>query len=127
MSDAMSDKDPKCQGCIHWNCSYNEKPCSECNKMFSGYPNNYFETGILATASEFLQILPGKTIFAGTKDSLKGKDRAKQLAEEHWKYIEGVLNTHLIVKDKVDIAKYHYLTAFQHGYKHCWEDFTENN
>ncbi len=48
--------------------------------------------------------------------------RAYDLAMHHWLYIENLLWAHGEKAEKVDIAKFHYLEAFKHGYKHCWED-----
>lgn len=48
--------------------------------------------------------------------------RAKDLARAHWSYIEGILKAHDHVERTVVTARYHYLTAFEHGYKHAIED-----
>lgn len=44
--------------------------------------------------------------------------KAKQLADEHWSYVEGLLNYHN--EDEAIIKKigFHYRTAMIHGYKH---------
>jgi hypothetical protein len=45
-----------------------------------------------------------------------------KLVDDHWKYIESVLIAHgVTVSDRL-IAKFHYKTAFVHGYKHALED-----
>lgn len=49
-------------------------------------------------------------------------DRAEQLAQAHWGYIEGLLLAHNLTQAEVDAAAYHYTTAFVHGYKHAMED-----
>ena len=55
-------------------------------------------------------------------DSMDNK--AKNLAEEHWKYVKTViLNSEPNINTKiVDIIGFHYITAFVHGYKHGKED-----
>lgn len=49
-------------------------------------------------------------------------ERAKKLANDHWKYIEALLYTHDEPEDNVKKAEFHYITAFEHGYKHALED-----
>ena len=49
-------------------------------------------------------------------------DRGKQLADDHWEYIEALLNRHSIKLLDLGIAEFHYKTAFIHGYKHGKED-----
>ena len=49
--------------------------------------------------------------------------RATELALEHWAYIEELLDAHRVDIDAQSVAEFHYLEAFKHGYKHCWEDF----
>lgn len=51
--------------------------------------------------------------------------RAEELAKEHWKYIEKLLEAHGEDIDHVAVAEFHYLEAFKHGYKHCWEDYLD--
>jgi len=50
---------------------------------------------------------------------------AKKLADEHWSYIESLLQTHCEDSDVIKKIKFHYKSAFIHGYKHAMED--ENN
>ena len=45
-----------------------------------------------------------------------------KLAEEHWEYIDKLLELHAVEKELRDIIAYHYKTAFIHGYKHAKED-----
>lgn len=52
--------------------------------------------------------------------------RANQLAIDHWGYIAGVLEAHGEDRKGIDAARYHYLTAFVHGYKHALEDVHAN-
>jgi len=52
-------------------------------------------------------------------------ERAKRLAEEHWSYVEELLTTHGVDRDGVEITKFHYISAFIHGYKHAMEDKNE--
>jgi hypothetical protein len=53
-------------------------------------------------------------------------ERAEKLAEEHWKYIEGVLALHGVKSEDVGLIGWHYRTAFLHGYKHGQEDININ-
>ena len=53
------------------------------------------------------------------------EDRAIKLAEEHWNYIDKLLELHAVEKELRDIISYHYKTAFIHGYKHAMEDINE--
>lgn len=48
--------------------------------------------------------------------------RGKQLAEEHWAYLEQVLQVADVTNTDIDIIGFHYKTAMVHGYKHAWED-----
>ena len=50
------------------------------------------------------------------------ENRAVKLAEEHWEYIDKLLELHAVEKELRDIIAYHYKTAFIHGYKHAKED-----
>jgi len=48
------------------------------------------------------------------------KHQPKQLAEDHWSYIEALLKVH---GDKdIEVIGFHCRTAFEHGYKHAMED-----
>lgn len=49
-------------------------------------------------------------------------DRSNTLANDHWGYIEGLLRAHTESDTIITAIKYHYLTAFVHGYKHALED-----
>jgi len=46
----------------------------------------------------------------------------KQLAHEHWEYIEKVLRTAGETEEVIRKIKFHYITAFIHGYKHAVEE-----
>ena len=61
------------------------------------------------------------------------KDRAKQLVDEHWGYVSGVVSsaTHKELIDADNIAfqkmyldeiEFHFKTSGVHFYKHCLED-----
>ena len=56
-----------------------------------------------------------------------GMDRALQLVEDHWNYIQGLLKSHRCEEDTIRIVDFHYKTAFMHGYKHGIEDSEERN
>ena len=46
---------------------------------------------------------------------------AEDVAFAHWRYIEGVLQTHSIDPADIEMVGYHYRTAFVHGWKHADE------
>ena len=48
--------------------------------------------------------------------------RANELASDHWGYIYSLLAAHQINQGTIDIVRFHYLSAFVHGYKHAIED-----
>jgi len=45
-------------------------------------------------------------------------DRAEELARAHWGYIESVLSKHDLTMHEIELAEFHYVSAFIHGYKH---------
>ena len=45
-------------------------------------------------------------------------DKAKEMAEAHWQYVESVLVAHTEVAHVIERCKLHYISAFIHGYKH---------
>jgi len=49
-------------------------------------------------------------------------DVAKELADAHWSYIEKLLEAHEVDRDIIKASRYHYITAFVHGYKHAIEE-----
>jgi hypothetical protein len=51
------------------------------------------------------------------------EDFVKKLAGDHWRYVETTLMTHgvSLCSDQIKIARYHYIAAFQHGFKHGLE------
>ena len=52
-----------------------------------------------------------------------GADRAKDLAEAHWQFIHDLMMAMPTVEQgDIDIAAFHYQSAFIHGYKHAQED-----
>lgn len=50
------------------------------------------------------------------------QERAKSLAEDHWSYLEELLETHRHLQEVIEACGFHYVTAFVHGYKHAMED-----
>ena len=50
------------------------------------------------------------------------EQRAKELAEQHWKYIKSLLVNHSVNPAEIEIIGFHYKTAFLHGYKHGAND-----
>lgn len=53
-------------------------------------------------------------------------NRAEELAEAHWGYIEGILAVHNVTIAEITACGYHYKAAFVHGYKHALEDLEES-
>ena len=49
-------------------------------------------------------------------------DKVRDLAEAHWEYIAGILEVHGGTENDISIIRYHYITAFIHGWKHAKED-----
>ena len=49
-------------------------------------------------------------------------EHATKLANDHWQYIESLIRTYADDDDEIAIAKFHYISAFIHGYKHGQED-----
>ena len=43
---------------------------------------------------------------------------SKQLASNHWNYIEKLLKTHVEDGYSISVISFHYQTAFIHGFKH---------
>jgi hypothetical protein len=39
-----------------------------------------------------------------------------ELIESHWEYIEALLTAHGV--KEIEIIKFHYMSAFEHGFKH---------
>ena len=58
-----------------------------------------------------------KGVFGMTK-------KVNDLADQHWEYINKVLENANIKKDLRKVIGFHCRTAFIHGYKHCLEGFT---
>lgn len=48
--------------------------------------------------------------------------RAESLAEAHWSYIMGLMESTGVDQKIIDACAYVYITAFIHGYKHALED-----
>lgn len=45
-------------------------------------------------------------------------DKAQELADAHWSYIEALLIQHGEDKHNIEIIGWHYRTSFVHGFKH---------
>jgi len=46
----------------------------------------------------------------------------KRLAEDHWEWAEGLLNSIPEINVDIEAFEYIYITAFIHGYKHGKQD-----
>lgn len=51
------------------------------------------------------------------------RDYVKKLVTDHWNYIEGVLEPYLS-PDDLNVIKFHYKTAMEHGWRHAKEYYT---
>ena len=49
-------------------------------------------------------------------------EHATKLANDHWQYIESLLKVYGSVEYELATAKFHYISAFIHGYKHGQSD-----
>ena len=49
------------------------------------------------------------------------KEYCTKIANDHWVYIEGILKAHERCDNEIKIAKYHYVSSFEHGFKHALE------
>jgi len=49
-------------------------------------------------------------------------DKAQELADAHWSYVENLLRAHNVYEEDIKIAKFNYISAFMHGWKHALED-----
>ena len=54
------------------------------------------------------------------KTTKKTTKEVEKLAKAHWSYIAKLLENH--GERDIDKIKFHYITAFIHGYKHCKEE-----
>jgi hypothetical protein len=50
-------------------------------------------------------------------------EEVKKLAGEHWNYIRDVLMIHGVNQETVYLIGFHYVTAFEHGWKHAIQSF----
>lgn len=44
-----------------------------------------------------------------------------KLVEDHWQYVYDMLVAHSISETQINIARFHYITSFEHGFKHALE------
>ena len=48
--------------------------------------------------------------------------KCEELLKDHWAYVFSVLKIHGATDDDIEIAEFHYKTAFRHGWGHGAED-----
>ena len=48
-----------------------------------------------------------------------------KLALDHWRYVCRVLQAHHVDQNSIEVAGFHYVEAFKHGYKHALEDIDD--
>ena len=111
MADAMT-KDAVCKGCYYEERSYDVEPCKECSSAFSGMKKDWY-MNILEVA----RITPSEDVKVPLDWGDGLKNPSKQLAEDHWGYIESLLKAHGYDGD-LGVVSFHYKSAFIHGFKH---------
>jgi hypothetical protein len=47
------------------------------------------------------------------------------LINAHWEYVNSLLEAHGVDDDERDIISFHYMSAFEHGYKHAARDIAD--
>lgn len=52
----------------------------------------------------------------------KRSDCLDKLIEDHWDYVADLLKDHEVGDLEFKIAKFHYKSAFRHGFKHAIEN-----
>ncbi len=56
------------------------------------------------------------------------KEAVKKLAKEHWDYVKELINVHTLLDEKtLAMLRFHYITAFIHGYKHAIDEIKESS
>lgn len=67
-----------------------------------------------------LELIEEKNKAAITTSAISAPAAAfgKQLARDHWSYIESILIAHGVSDEHRAIAQKHYIDAMQHGFKH---------
>jgi len=104
MSDATS-KEITCGKCDDYQMPWDSYPCNACTRDGSGRQTDHFSRGRPVPESKSVP-----------------KNNATELADAHWSYVEELLMAHQVQAQKVDEAKFHYKSAFIHGYKHAMEE-----
>lgn len=56
--------------------------------------------------------------FLVKKAKKKKQPLAKELSQAHWSYIKGLLKTYGVSDEAIKQAEFHYITSFEHGFKH---------
>lgn len=121
MGDAMCDKDEVCKGCYYEERSYSVAPCNDCTRARSGMQKDWFAptaTKVSAKEEEEIQ----RAVFG---PRVGNEDYLTKLIDDHWAYISALLTSHGTDKDTVEVAEFHYKSAFRHGWKHAHEYLEE--
>jgi len=53
--------------------------------------------------------------------------KSREEAVAHWKYVKGVLVNSGASVDTIEVAGFHYISAFEHGWKHSMEYMLESH
>ncbi len=108
MSDPMSEHG--CHNCLFYD------SCFKRVKQTSGWCGSWESDTSFAV--KIRDALPKEKNFSLDK-----------LIDDHWKYVEMALMTHLVdpthlvIPKEIQVAEFHYRTAFQHGWKHALEHY----
>lgn len=94
--------------------------CALCLHSVSGHRNSTIEP--CNTCYAFSNHSPFPTSRTDTEQ--KEKEFLNKLINDHWKYIEGVLDHSGTEYESIKEIEYHYKTAFEHGWRHAKEYHT---
>jgi hypothetical protein len=53
---------------------------------------------------------------------MKDTKEVKEMCEQHWSYVKGILIMHGEDLNVIDKIGWHYIQAMMHGYKHAVQD-----
>jgi len=65
---------------------------------------------------------PVATLEVGLNTHALMLSKSREEAVSHWKYVKGVLVNSGASVDTIEVAGFHYISAFEHGYGHGAED-----
>lgn len=101
--------EPRCDRCEH----LDQRRCMIDGKKYVGYFVDNGTAPNLCPRRQWEDQITIEPFYTRPNTS-----KAYILASAHWDYIEGVLQTHGEDKEVIRKVRYHYLSAFEHGWKH---------